>query len=72
MTLELDERQAKVLKTWLADYAEWLSGTANCIPDYASREDRKEAARWAKRSAAIRRFVAANWVEGKGENGGHM
>lgn len=39
---------------------------------YACREDRKAAARRAKREAAIRRFVAAHWVEGKGENGGHM
>ena len=61
MTLELDERRAKVLKTWLEDYAEWLSGTANCIPDYACREDRKEAARLAKRAAAVRRFVSRHW-----------
>ena len=72
MTLELDGRRAKVLKTWLEDYAELLSGTANCISDYSCREDRKEAARWAKREAAIRRFVAAHWVEGKGEKSGHM
>lgn len=57
MTLELDERQATAMKTWLADYAEWLSGTAGCIPDYACREDRKAAARRAKR-AAVRRFVS--------------
>ena len=61
MTLELSDRQAKVLKEWLEDYAEWLRMTANGMPDYADPKDRKAAEDWCKRATGIRRFVSRHW-----------
>lgn len=61
MTMELSDRQAKALKEWLDDYAEWLRETHNCMPDYADRKDLEAAEGWCRRATEIRRFVSRHW-----------